>query len=159
MVPTSVLWTNLKLQKVFWSLIGHIFYKLPSLLVFVTTGVCLECVMLVSSNIEDWTIKGIGNGDDELTNVYSQDIAKWLFVLFLFPRRSLSGFPICLPNQIFCHNFLFWKELPSICPAYAIWHLAHWVCFFHYPNSNWHENLTWKYFSCQQIIEMMKILQ
>ncbi len=42
-VPTSVLWTNLKLWKVFWSLIGQFFYKLPWLLVFVTTGVCFEC--------------------------------------------------------------------------------------------------------------------
>lgn len=30
---------------------------------------CALSAMLVSSNKEDWTIKGIGNGDDELTNV------------------------------------------------------------------------------------------
>ncbi len=62
---------------------------------------CALSVMLVSSNKEHWMIKGIGNGDDELTNVYSQDLAKWLFVLFFFLHRSLSGFPIGCQTRYF----------------------------------------------------------
>jgi hypothetical protein len=128
---------------------------------------CALSVMLVSSNIEDWTIKGIGNGDDELTNVYSQDIAKWLFVLFLFPRRSLSGFPIVCQIRYFVTTSYSGKN----CQVYVLHRLygtlrIEFVCFtipIQIGMKIWPENIFpvnrllkwWRYYSNNNVAFLM----